>query len=187
MLTVIIGNQEWGYIDLDVSTFKNGDPIPEAKTAVEWVMAAEKRQPACYIIYDDYVDDVMGRFYNGYCLYDDRGLAPDGFRIPTAYDWATLSSFLGDEVAARRMLPAEFLQMYYPGTEASGFSAYLGGCRKNNGLFEFSGERAFWWALDGQFDQDYAGVRSIHLHIGDIDEAIVPKAYGFSVRCLRDI
>ena len=135
---------------------------------------------------DDYVDEVMGRLYNGYCLDDKRGLAPDGFRIPNANDWKTLNSFLGIEVAARRMLPAEILQMYHPDTEASGFSAYLGGCRTNHGLFEYDGERGFWWVLDDSLNQDYASVRSIHLHIGDIDEAVVHKAYGFSIRCLRD-
>ena len=37
--TVIIGNQEWTTRNLDVGSFRNGDPIPEAKTGEEWIQA----------------------------------------------------------------------------------------------------------------------------------------------------
>jgi uncharacterized protein (TIGR02145 family) len=187
MLTVKIGNQEWSLENLDVSEFKNGDSIPEAKTAYEWVMAADRKQPAwCYYTGEDQDGEVYGRLYNGYCVYDERCLAPDGYRIPNTNDWNTLTTFLGYEVAARRMLPAELLQLHYPGTEASGFSAFLGGWRSNSGIFEYKGEMGFWWILDNMSDQDHANVRSIHYMKSDISEAVVSKAFGFNVRCLRD-
>lgn len=34
--TVKIGNQEWISENLNVSTFRNGDPVPEATTDEEW-------------------------------------------------------------------------------------------------------------------------------------------------------
>ena len=37
--SVIIGDQEWMSKNLDVSTFRNGDPIPQAKTNDEWKSA----------------------------------------------------------------------------------------------------------------------------------------------------
>ncbi len=34
--TVTIGTQVWMTKNLDVATFRNGDPIPQAKTDEEW-------------------------------------------------------------------------------------------------------------------------------------------------------
>jgi len=46
---VIIGNQIWMAENLNVSTFRNGDIIPEAKSNEAWQKAGEVGQPAwCY-------------------------------------------------------------------------------------------------------------------------------------------
>jgi len=46
---VIIGTQVWMVENLNVDKFRNGDPIPEAKTNEEWEKAMENKQPAwCY-------------------------------------------------------------------------------------------------------------------------------------------
>ena len=46
---VKIGKQIWSKQNLNVSTFKNGDVIKEAKTKEEWVEAYQKKIPAwCY-------------------------------------------------------------------------------------------------------------------------------------------
>jgi len=39
--------------NLNIDKFRNGDPIPEAKTLQEWENALEKRQPVwCYYKYN---------------------------------------------------------------------------------------------------------------------------------------
>lgn len=91
--TVQIGNQVWMSSNLDVSTFRNGDPIPEAKTKEEWNTACEKQLPAyCYYNYDKEKGQVFGKIYNYYAISDYRGLAPSGFRIPSSRDWETLGN-----------------------------------------------------------------------------------------------
>ena len=46
---VIIGTQTWMSKNLDVSIFRNGDPIPEARTSEEWKRASDNKQPSwCY-------------------------------------------------------------------------------------------------------------------------------------------
>jgi uncharacterized protein (TIGR02145 family) len=92
--TVTIGKQVWSAKNLDVSTFRNGDPIPQAKTRTEWFEFDMNEQPAwCY-----YADDLSngtkyGKLYNWYAVIDARGLAPEGYHIPTDAEWEILCSF----------------------------------------------------------------------------------------------
>jgi uncharacterized protein (TIGR02145 family) len=103
--TVTIGTQTWTTKNLDVATFRNGDPIPEAKTDEEWKAAVENKQPAwCY--YDNKAanGNKYGKLYNWYAVVDARGLAPIGYHIPTDDEWTVLSTFLGGEdVAGKKM------------------------------------------------------------------------------------
>lgn len=44
--TVKIGDEIWMVENLDVSHFRNGDTIPEARSAEEWIQAGDDREPA---------------------------------------------------------------------------------------------------------------------------------------------
>jgi hypothetical protein len=47
--SVKIGNSEWMVENLNVSTFQNGDEIPEAQTKDDWVYLCKQGLPAwCY-------------------------------------------------------------------------------------------------------------------------------------------
>jgi hypothetical protein len=43
---IIIGTQIWATQNLDVSTFRNGDTIPEEKTYKEWKKSGDEQKPA---------------------------------------------------------------------------------------------------------------------------------------------
>jgi len=103
--TVIIGTQVWATKNLDVSTFRNGDPIPQAKSDAEWVAAGENYQPAwCYYDNDPKNGTKYGKLYNWFAVRDARGLAPAGWHVPTDEEWTELSTFLGGEdVAGEKM------------------------------------------------------------------------------------
>ncbi len=93
---VTIGNQLWMTKNLDVSTFRNGDPIPEAKTRQEWEKAGENKQPAwCYYNNDPNNGAKYGKLYNWHAVSDLRGLAPIGYHIPTHKEWDLLTDYLG--------------------------------------------------------------------------------------------
>ena len=94
--TVTIGTQEWMTKNLDVSTFRNGDPIPEAKTDEEWKKADEEGLPAwCYYDNDTANGAKYGKLYNWYAVNDSRGLATVGYHIPSDAEWTKLIDFLG--------------------------------------------------------------------------------------------
>ena len=94
--TVTIGTQVWMTKNLDVSTFRNGDPIPEVKTQEEWEEAGKNKQPAwCYYDNDPKNGEKYGKLYNWYAVNDPRGLAPTGWHVPTDAEWRTLTVYLG--------------------------------------------------------------------------------------------
>jgi len=96
--TVIIGTQVWMTKNLNVSTFRNGEPIPQAKTGEEWEKAGQNKQPAwCYYENDLANGAKYGKLYNWYAVIDSRGLAPEGYHIPSDAEWTKLTDFLGGE------------------------------------------------------------------------------------------
>jgi uncharacterized protein (TIGR02145 family) len=100
--TVIMGNgQEWMTENLSVFYFRNGDPIPVVKTAEAWKKAGENREPACcYYENNAEYGKTYGLLYNWYAVNDPRGLAPEGWHVPTDAEWTTLVSYLGDDKTA---------------------------------------------------------------------------------------
>ncbi|WP_431109016.1 FISUMP domain-containing protein [Winogradskyella poriferorum] len=91
---VRIGKQIWMATNLDIDHFKNGDKIPYAKSKEEWKQAATTNKPAwCYYNFNP-KNEHLGKFYNGYVLTDPRGIAPDGWKIPSVYDWRELSEHM---------------------------------------------------------------------------------------------
>ena len=103
--TVKIGTQVWTTKNLNVSTFRNGDTIPEVKTNEEWIEAARIQQPAwCYYENDSMNGAKYGKLYNWYAMNDTRGLAPIGYHIPSDVEWKTLVDFIGKESDAGKKM-----------------------------------------------------------------------------------
>jgi uncharacterized protein (TIGR02145 family) len=186
--TVTIGTQVWMTKNLDVSTFRNGDPIPEAKTNSEWEAAGENQQPAwCYYKNDPANGAKYGKLYNWYAVNDPRGLAPVRYHIPTDAEWTQLSEYLGGEdVAGKKMKSTSGWNENGNGTNESGFNGLPGGCRSNLGNFELIGEHGYWWS-SSEYDATFAWGRGLKDYNGNVKRGYGPgKEGGFSVRCLRD-
>jgi uncharacterized protein (TIGR02145 family) len=100
--SVKIGSQVWMAENLNVSRFKNGDPIPEAKSFEEWNKASAEGKPAwCFYENDPKNGLKYGRLYNWYAVNDPRGLAPEGWHVPTILEWEQLNNFLGDNAGIK--------------------------------------------------------------------------------------
>jgi len=96
--SVKIGTQTWMAENLNVATFRNGDPIPEAKTKEEWKRAFENKQPAwCYYDNEPKNGNKFGRLYNAYAVLDPRGLAPIGWHIPTYNEIENFEQFVSGD------------------------------------------------------------------------------------------
>jgi uncharacterized protein (TIGR02145 family) len=142
-----IGNQVWATMNLDVKTFRNGDTIHEAKTYAEWKKYNKEGIPAwCYYNNESANGKIYGKMYNWYAIIDKRGLAPEGWHIPSSDEWDEMIDFLGGKKQAGGKLKSK----EWEGDNSSGFNAQPGGVRQSNtgvaGEFIFKGEQIWWWS-----------------------------------------
>ena len=191
---VKIGTQVWTSKNLDVSTFRNGDPIPEAKNAKEWVTASENKTAAyCYYDYDRKNGKVYGKLYNWHAVNDSRGLAPKGYHLPSDAEWTILTDMLGGEaIAGEKMKSKQGWRKngkYGNGNNSSGFNGLPGGYCDGDGIGfgNFFGIAAYgyWWSSSEESLRNawyrYLFYNSIRVGMGSDYEY-----GGLSVRCLRD-
>lgn len=185
--TVTIGSQIWCTKNLNVSTFRNGDQIPEAKTLSDWHYAELNKQPAwCYYDNDPGNGEIYGKLYNWYAVNDSRGLAPQGFHIPSEIEWLKLLSFLGTETAAKKLKSKTFWNKR--GVDSYGFNALPGGKRNAYNSFGIDVNGDFWTsteiddieAVSFNFNYWYDNVSSSR------GTGLGFKGEGCSVRCVKD-
>ncbi len=123
-----IGSQIWHWSNLDVDYFSNGDRIPEAKSASEWVNACVNQEPAwCYYANDTTLGKKYGRLYNIYALTDKRRIDIGFSKLPTSEDFKKLDKNLD--------LRKSFL---------------LGGYRDQYGRFMSFSSTGYYWAFPNQ-------------------------------------
>jgi len=198
--SVKIGALTWTAKNLNVSTFRNGDPILEVKTFDEWRKAILDKKPAfCDIDFKPENGEKMGKLYNVFVIEDARGLAPEGWHIPSYEEWKTL-----------KMIPLEELKSAdgwgnadnpsCKGNNKSGFNALPAGGISvllptdiNYGRFKDQFTKSYgsgqnftnWWevhdASRGDFRAAYIQCDKVNAGAGEPDEV------GLSVRCVKDI
>ena len=146
----IIGLQTWSTQNLNVSHFRNGDTVPEVTTAEEWLKAGNEGKPACcYYNNDPENREKYGKLYNWYAVNDDRGLAPEGWKIPSNRDWKVLTKFLGfEDIAGIKMKASSGWYNNGNGTNESGFNGLPAGHRDLDGSFLYIGHFGIWWCAD---------------------------------------
>jgi uncharacterized protein (TIGR02145 family) len=184
---VRIGRQIWMTTNLNVDRFRNGDPIPQARTDEEWERAGETGSPAwCYYNNDPANGSKYGKLYNWYAVNDSRGLAPVGYHIPSGQEWAVLTDFLGvKDGVGTKMKSTSGWANNGNGNNSSGFSGLPGGLRGNEGIFYDVGYFGYWWhsTTNGPF---IGWSCALFYDIGEIHSFTRFKNAGLSVRCLRD-
>ena len=184
---VTIDKQVWMSKNLNVDKFRNGDLVPEAKTAGEWKAYADAGEAAwCYSDNDASNGTKYGKLYNWYAVNDPRGLAPKGWHVPSDEEWTVLTDYLGgaERAGAKMKAKTDWLSDGN-GTNSSGFSGLPGGYRNTNGTFYNIGAGGYWWSSTENSTTNAWG-RSQGYDNGNVNRYNGNKGNGFSVRCLRD-
>lgn len=185
--TATIGEQVWMAQNLNVATFRNGDPIPEVQTADEWLKAGENRQPAwCYYNNDPANGEKFGKLYNWFAVVDPRGLAPDGWRVPTDDDWHAVAKAAGGlQNAGLKLKSKQWWRANGNGTDEFGFAALPAGGRGEITGFTAQGAVAVFWSSTPE-SNTFARYRVLHASRNGIFPETDFKLSGFSVRCLKE-
>jgi uncharacterized protein (TIGR02145 family) len=184
--TVKIGSQKWAVANLNVTTFRNGDTIPEARSNDAWRAAGDSRKPAwCYYNNDPANGQKLGKLYNWYAVNDVRGLAPKGWTLPSDADWRQLTSSLGgQEAAGAKIKSTTGWQDGNNGTNETGFNGLPAGYRVENGAFMNIWNNAIWWTTS---ENNSISAFNFYLALrNSLNRSDSPKQRGASVRCLKE-
>ncbi len=188
--TVKIGNQTWLAENLDVSTFRNGDVILEAKTKEEWQKAYESKKPAwCYYNNDPSNGAKYGKIYNWHAVIDERGLAPIGWNIPCVSEWKTLNLAF-KELGGKKLKSTNGWKDNGNGTNESGFNALPGGIRLGSTdgyIFIAIGSEAHFWSSTGATIMGFNYGNDYELkYDDDYLRDNMHDQEGLSVRCIKE-
>lgn len=205
--TVTIGNQCWMKENLKTTKYRNNTNIPYVADGDEWANMTTD----AYVWYDK---DIMwkepyGALYNWYATVDTKGLCPTGWHVPTYDEWTVLTSYIGgmdpphgNELKSCRQinspLGGDCNTTEHPrwredtnngnyGTDDFGFSGLPGGARSiySSGFWSL-GSKGYWWSSSEYKTPGLARFRELMYDEGKVWGGNFEKAFGFSVRCLRD-
>jgi len=119
---------------------------------------------------------------------DSRGVCPDGWHVPSDYEWTILTDYLGG-VAGGKMKETGLDHWNSPNTGAtneSGFTGLPAGYRSNSsGYYGGMGGSGYFWS-SSELSSDGAWYRRLSYGSSDVGRYGNYKHYGFSVRCLGD-
>ncbi|MEO6358804.1 MAG: fibrobacter succinogenes major paralogous domain-containing protein [Ferruginibacter sp.] len=179
-----IFEKTWMQKNLDVVTYSNGDIIPQVTDNATW----NSLTTGAWCYYDnDTANAKYGKLYNWYAVNDPRGLAPDGWHIPSKEEYIALVDSLGGDVVAGGKMKATVL-WNSPNTGAtneSGFTGLPGGLRSGGGVCTSMGIAGYWWTTK-EHDATTAVERSLNYDITDCYMYFLEKTWGMSVRCVKN-
>ncbi|MFC1725510.1 FISUMP domain-containing protein [candidate division KSB1 bacterium] len=185
--TVKICDQWWMAENLKVTSYRNGDAIPNVTDNTEWSSLSS----GAYCTYDNNLSnaDTYGHLYNWYSVNDSRNIAPEGWHVPTDEEWQELVDYLGgSSVAGGKLKEAGTSHWDSPNagaTDESGFTGLPGGHRNDaNGNYYSMGRDASFWS-SSEYSSSGAWMRYLSDYIADLYHTYYGKSYGLSVRCVK--
>lgn len=124
-----------------------------------------------------------------------KGICPDGWHLPSLWEWEELTDYLGDSAAcklkAMGTIEAGTGLWYEPNTEATnvtGFTALPGGYRTKDGRFTGYGKYGNFWSCTHTFTvEDYGYYRLMIYDRIEAQRKANPIQIGQYVRCLKDL
>lgn len=186
--SIKIGEQTWMQENLNESKFRNGEIIDQATTKEEWEKAGQEGKPAwCYYDNDAKNGVKYGKLYNWYAVNDPRGLAPEGWHIPTDKEWNEIKDFLGGvDASGTKLKNSSGWSGQGNGSNSSRFSALPGGTRDSKGAFYYIGEGAYFWTST-EGGGMYSYIRYLFYNISAMYGGMYrEKENGLSIRCIKD-
>ena len=200
-----IGQQGWATINLNVTTYRDGTPIPQVTDPSQWQNLTTGAW--CYYNNDPVNGAIYGKLYNWYAvagIHDtdpstpNKILAPEGWHVPSDAEWSTLINFLDPNADGGAITPniaggkmketgtTHWTSPNISATNSNGFRALPAGRRQNSGsTFISLGFQGIWWSST-ENNITVPWIRLLENNSATVNRMSANKKYGFSVRCLRD-
>lgn len=206
MRTTIISNIVWTMDHLETRTFNNGDEIPMANSIEEIVEYHDNGDPCCCYYDFDESNAHLGLLYNWFAAIDERGIAPEDFRIPLFEDVENTLNYLKnldleygntdlDENSVSRETLYEHTQM------APIPAGYLPLEDELDSIFQDKDHIAWYWTANYLIEKNYGVCFNFLGHddgmfeplenssIIDFNYNFLNEPYGsmLSIRCVKDL
>ncbi len=189
-----LGGQCWIKQNLRVTTLNDGTALPIDAGGTSTGNGAGytgwlNTTTSAMTVYEHNASNLttFGYLYNQYAVNDPKGLCPSGWRVPTDAEWTTLSTCLGGELVAGEKMKVPGTTLWtvnYDANNCSDFSGLPGGFRRNDGLFYFKGENAYFWSSTSAKNRALAGTTK-ELRASNDANSYQPNV-GLSVRCIKN-
>ena len=197
--SVNIGSQTWSSKNLTATKYKNGVVIPQITDSATWRNLTSAAW--CWFNNDSATYSSAGKLYNWYAVNDSRGIAPDGWHVPTDGEWNKMIKYLdplADTVcggcaqstlaggALKQTGTVNWLTPNGGATNSSGFNAIASGIR--DGSFLNARTNAYWWSATTNTANTIPAAWSHAIGSSDANEARISnvKSNGYSVRFVRN-
>jgi uncharacterized protein (TIGR02145 family) len=196
--TTKICDQTWTAKNLNVSRYRNGDIIPQVTNPTEWANLTTGAW--CWYNNDSATyGSVYGKLYNWYAVNDPRGLAPDGWHVPSDGEWKTFTKCIDSnadttcQVCTQSLIAGGKLKSvsgWYPpnvgASNSSGFNGLPNGKRNHDATFEQIGNFAPYWSSSEDIATNFGWL----YYLSTFDAASVRddffKNAAFAIRCIKD-
>jgi uncharacterized protein (TIGR02145 family) len=188
--TTKIGTQTWMGFNLNVTKYRNGNPIPKVNDFNTWITLTTGA-------YCDYANDEnnsvkYGRLYNWYAVTDPRGLAPAGWHVPSDMELKTLVDSLGgSNVAGGHLKQIGTINWGTPNTGADNSSLFnalpagwASGVDDDSEYWNIGLSCCLWSSTS--YNSTDAWYNFITFDNSNVLRASENKRFGFSVRCVKN-
>ena len=178
-----IGNQEWLDRNLNVTRYRNGDPLLQGLTGAN--------EQGAWINYgnSEANGEIYGKLYNSFAVHDARGLAPVGWRVPTRNEWEELINLMGGfDVAGGKLKERGLEHWLDPNADATddyGFKALPGGYAGGTGVY-LGNYASFWTSTRIREDTNETNNFWFYYNNATVERDSDYGGSGYSVRCIRD-
>jgi len=191
--TITIGSQTWLSQNLKTTRLNDGSQLPNVTGDTEWINFG---LPAyCWYNNDpESYKDMLGALYNWYTINTGK-LCPAGWHIPSLNEWEVLIN----EAGGRSEAAMNLKEVFYQGTNSSGFSAVPAGTRyhfdnpfegapNQDGTIPSLGCSGHYWSsgISVFEEEEFPATIGFYDRSPFIYEWIVGYAAGNSVRCIKD-
>ncbi len=200
--SVRIGNQVWMAENLRVTKYNDSTVIPLDTLKTTWDSPTTPKY--CFYNNTTNSDSIKryGALYNWHVVNpaNARKIAPTGWHVPTDVEWDTLENYLiakgynwdgtttGYKIAKALAAKSDWLTYSLTGTigcdlainNGSGFSAFPGGFRRDNGYFSSQSSNSYWWCTT----EDRG--RCLGHDLEKLERSCLSKSFGLSVRLVKD-